>query len=47
MKKIDLTLSLNPYVAFLVVAVVGSGATLAILRAIDVSGEFAAYAALP
>lgn len=47
MRTIDLNLSLNPYVALLVVTIVGSGASLAILRAIDVAGELAAYAVVP
>lgn len=34
MRRVDLNLSLNPFVAFLIVAVIGVGATIAILRAI-------------
>ena len=47
MRNVDLNLSLNPFVATLVVTVAGAGATLAILRAIDLADALAAYAPLP
>ena len=47
MRKVDLGLSLNPFIATFVVTVVGAGATLAILRAIDFADALAAYAPLP
>lgn len=43
MKHSLLTLTLSPFIALLIVTLVGAGATYAVLRSIDLSAEYAAY----
>ncbi|MGB4076689.1 MAG: hypothetical protein WBK28_03230 [Minisyncoccia bacterium] len=46
MKHSHFSLTLSPYIALLIVTLVGSGATLALLRFIEITSEYALYTGL-